>query len=407
MGFVLSAIGSAVGLGNLWRFPYVVGSHGMGSFILAYLISLILIGIPTLLLEYYVGARRGKGPIKSWKEMYPHKWYFSLIPLVFLFIIISYYVVITGWTLLFTVQGNTLTFSHINESYLSVLGMATTLGIAYIILRQGVRNGVEKLNKILVPLLFVLIIGLLAYGLYSFGTDGIGALFSINPEKLMDVDLWIFTLSQAFFSLGVGWLVLYTYASYSRNSDLSSLIRSSLITAVADTSVALLSAAFIFTVAYGMDINVGQGPTFMFDTIGTLFADELSLPLLSSILYFTLFIAAITSVVSVLEVLVSSFSSLSDLNRNLSLGVITLTVGLMAMLSALSYSELDLRFGSERVLDVLDGDLIGRFSIIPVSVVVFMLAWSQDSESLSTHLRIYLRYVVPVVFLLLMIGSFI
>ena len=404
-GFILASIGSAVGLGNLWRFPYIVGKYGLGTFILVYIISVLIIGIPAMILEYLVGDKLRKTPISAWNKISKKYWFIPLIPLFFLFVILSYYVVISGWALTFFVHSIlniNLKFSDISEGYLSVFGAFLVILIGWYVSKKGIKSGLERVNKYLIPILFGLLLIITIFAIYTFGFSGIKTLIKITPT-FFKPDTWIMALSQSFFSLDAGWLILFTYAAYA-GFKYKDMIKYSFIIAFSDTIIALLASVLIFTIAVGNSVAVNQGPGFMFDTMATLLQSFPFSNIVLSVLFLILFIAAITSVVSLFEVLRAGVQDITKFKREKTTDIIGISLFVFSLFSAFSYSQINLSLNGMRILDFLDGVLIGKFAVIPVGLVILSLGWWDKTEELAhktfgdsaKYVLILWKYVLPV-----------
>jgi len=404
-GFIAASIGSAIGLGNIWRFPYIVGEYGLGAFILIYFIGVLLVGIPVMILEYLVGDKIRKTPILGWKRI-SKLWFIPYIPLLFLFIILSYYIVISGWALIFLIHSLfsiPFKFSDITTNYLSLPGALVIIVIGWWVSRRKISSGLEEVNKILVPLLFIIILVLTFFSIYEYGFVGIIKLFSFNFIDFINVNTWLMALSQASFSLDVGWLILFTYAAYS-TFKYKDMIKYSLVIAISDTFIALISAIFVFTVALGNKVAVDKGPTFMFDTIGTLINSFPFSNIVLPLLFLTLFSAAITSVISMFEVLRRGVEDITKRDRKMTSDILAVFLFGASMISALSYSTFNLKFNGMRILDFLDGILIGKFSVLSILLVILALGWWKETEKLANkasknygkYLLVLWRYILPV-----------
>lgn len=404
-GFIAASIGSAVGLGNLWRFPYVVGEYGLGTFIIVYLIGMLFVGIPVMILEYFVGDKIRKTPILGWKKI-SKLWFIPYIPLLFLFIILSYYIVISGWALLFLAHSLInipFKFSDITTNYLSLVGALAVILIGWWVSRRKISSGLEEVNKIFVPLLFLIIIILASIAIYQYGFVGITKLLEFNPAQFLNANTWLMALSQASFSLDVGWLILFTYAAYS-TFKYKDMIKYSAIVAISDTFIALISAVFVFTIAVGNNLPVDKGPTFMFDTIGTLVNSFPFSNILLPLLFLTLFSAAITSVISMFEVLRRGVEDITKRDRKTTSDILAFFLLIASSLSALSYSIYNLQFNGTKILDFLDGIVIGKFSVLSILLIIIALGWWSQSEKLAykasknygRYLLFLWRYILPI-----------
>lgn len=219
-GFIFAAIGSAVGLGNIWRFPYIVGTNGGGAFLVPYLIIMFSFGLALMMLEFVVGRHYQTSVITSFEKIRERFRWLGIIMVGVAFAILSYYMVIVGWILSYFIlmlSGSTIEFESFTGSWYPILSFLAVLAINYSIIKIGVAKGIERLNKVGVLLLIAIIISLAILGLSLSGSER-GLEFYLTPEfsALSDPATWSVAFGQVFFSLSVGTGILLTYGSYLR-----------------------------------------------------------------------------------------------------------------------------------------------------------------------------------------------
>ncbi len=323
-GFILAAVGSAVGLGNMWRFSYVAAEGGGAAFVLLYLTFVALIGIPLMTSEFVVGRMTQKSPVEALKRVAGPAW----APLGFLFAfcglgILSYYSVIAGWTMRYAfdaARGAIPTdagayFKSVGTGGPAVLTHVLFMAITIFIVLGGVKRGLEKTAIILMPLLFILLLGLAAWALTLSG-GGAGYAYYLKPQlgELLNATIIKNAAGQAFFSLSLGMGALMTYASYLKGQD--NLASEAATIALTDFGVAFVAGLIVFPVIFHFDLGdtIGLGGAISDNTVGTLF---IALPpaietlgtlgnVVIAAFFVMLFFAALTSGISLLEVVVAA-----------------------------------------------------------------------------------------------------
>lgn len=340
MGFVLSLCGSAIGLGNIWKFPTMMASSGGSSFLLVYLVCLCLIGIPVLVFEMILGNTTQMTPRAYFKHTRILK-IFRHLPALNNTLILSFYAVISGWillALLLSVQkaltGQETLNYHLMVNYPWSLGLAGLLFVAITatICQRGIRDGIEKLNVIVLPMLMVIILGLVAYcfghGFLSLGFD---YMFGARNVSL-SVGLVSAALGHAFFTLSLGTGVVWTYGHFlakERHKPVASGIQNGLIIAGADTAFALLIGLIIFSVLLGTHMNAAGGPDLIFRVLPVVFS-KIPLGSVIEIVFFVLvFVCALTSSVSMFEVMRHT----RTVRETIRLGLLTWALSILTVVS--------------------------------------------------------------------------
>ncbi len=309
IGFIFAAAGSAIGLGNIWRFPYVAGQNGGAAFVLLYLLFIVLLGLPYMMAEFALGRHTKKNPIGAIEKIKPGSLWKAAGALGILtgIVILSFYGVIAGWTFgyIFNMAfGNSLVFQDfIANPLIVVLLFAFFMIITTLIVHGGISRGIEKWSKILMPVLLVLLFGMVIYANTLEGSSE-GLIFYLKPDfSKITGSVIIAALGQAFFSLSLGMGLMITYGSYlSKKADIMS---STLYIGLFDTLIAILSGLIIFPALFSMGGNVSQGPELIFIVFPELFASIPGGFAMGSIFFVLLSIAALTSTISLLEVPVS------------------------------------------------------------------------------------------------------
>ena len=318
-GFVLAAAGSAIGLGNIWRFPYVVGENGGAVFVLIYLAFVFLIGAPVMVAELSLGRHTNRNPVGAFDAVAPWSWW-KLVGLLGVMTgvgILSFYGVIAGWTLGYffktisgsfsqtmTAEQSTALFSGFVGNWQVAVGLlALFLLLTALIVWRGVSRGIELVSKVLMPVLFLLLVVLAIRSVTLSGAGG-GLEFYLAPDFSKLTPQTIPTaLGQAFFSLSLGMGAMITYGSYIRKHD--NIASSAGIVCVFDTSIALLAGLIIFPALFHSGLDPAGGAGLVFQVLPTLFASLPAGQLFGTAFFLLLTIAALTSTISLLEVPVS------------------------------------------------------------------------------------------------------
>lgn len=314
-GFVLAAVGSAAGLGNIWRFSYVAGEHGGGAFVIVYVACVLLIGIPIVIAEAAVGHATQRDPVAAFRSLAPAApWSgIGVLGTATVTLVLAFYGVVAGWTARFLYQAVTGGLWQVSDGgygahfggfvssawqplFWQGLMMAATVAV----IAGGVRGGIERCNRVLIPLLGAIVLGL---AVYSMSLDGAGAgvRFLLAPDwrALLGVEVYLAAMGQAFFSLGVGACVFVAYGSYLGRRD--GLVRSAGTIAAGDTLIALLAGLAIFPAVFAFGMDPAAGPPLAFVTLPALFAKMPGGPVVGSLFFFLLAAAALTSMLSMLE----------------------------------------------------------------------------------------------------------
>lgn len=351
--FILAAVGAAVGLGNIWKFPYIVGVSGGGAFVLIYLGCVLFIAIPILIAELWIGRAGGHSPpiamanVARQAGLSPQRW--SLVgymAMVVGYFIATYYSVIAGWTLAYIFKagsgfGNAEPAAvaaqfdgMLADPYALTLWHTIFIAIALLIVGQGLKNGIEKAVTILMPALFAMLLLMIAYAAVAGDFAGaISFLFSADFSKIDGATVLV-AIGQAFFSISVAMGLLMTYGSYVPKEV--SLTRSALIIAAADTLVALLAGLMIFPLVFGNDLDPGSGPGLIFRTLPTAFADMPGGVVFGVIFFILLAFAAVTSIIALIEPIVRFAEGRWHMKRRTGLlvfGGLAWAIGLLTVFS--------------------------------------------------------------------------
>ncbi|HRW58764.1 MAG TPA: sodium-dependent transporter [Chlamydiales bacterium] len=438
IGFIFAALGSAVGLGSIWRFPYVVGENGGALFILLYVFFLLAIGFPILIAEILVGRTTKQNPQTAfyilgkkpfWKRS-------GKLTIITGFIVSTFYAVIAGFALgyLFEAfQGNLSKigqtsealnyFTHLTGSYRWSIGAHFSfLFLCYIVLSSGVRKGIELCSKILMPLLSVILLFLVIHGWFLPGRDA-SLKFLFSPDfSQLSAKMVLVALGQAFFTLSLGQGTMVTYGSYlSKKEDIA---RSCLPVVLLNTLIALLMGIAVFSVVFTVKMPPQSGSALIFETLPIVFS-KIPFGTLLSILFFVLIaIAAITSEISALEPVIAYFIDEKKWTRKKAATVSLIAAFLFGLPLTLSYSL----FKNVLIWDMNLFDLVSNFSVnflIPIGGLLAALLvgwrWGMDKAFESLHVthmskdqkhflnRYFfytIKYLAPLAIAIILIKSF-
>ena len=355
IGFVLAASGSAVGLGNIWKFPYITGENGGAAFIFVYLICIAIIGLPVLIGEILLGRTTQRNPVGAFKKLSNSKFWTAVgaMGVIAGFVILSFYAVVAGWSFGYIIESlkgsffnfaepasSTLHFTSLtsdvfwNVGYM-VLFMILTIAIVY----AGVQKGIERGSKIMMPLLVILLLILMIRGITLDGSSA-GLSFLLEPhwEKLTAQSILI-ALGHAFFTLSLGMGAMMTYGSYM--SDKDNIPSSSVQIVFLDTLIALIAGVAIFTTVFATGQSPDAGPGLIFQTLPVVFTKIPGGLIFSTIFFLLLTIAALTSAISLLEVVISFFVDELKWQRHRASVILGIVVTVIGLPSALSFNILD------------------------------------------------------------------
>lgn len=372
-GFILAAVGSAVGLGNIWRFPFAVGQEGGAAFLLVYLLFVVLIGFPAILVEFTLGRRTKRNPVGALASMGGRTW--RLVGLVFVvtgFTILSYYSVIAGWTIRYTFASLTGSYASDPEAYFGAASVgfdalafhALFMIIVIGVIALGIRSGIELAVKFMVPAIIILGVGLAAY---AFTLDGASAAYSyyLSPDVGDITANWQSILpaaaGQAFFTLSLGMGVMVTYASYLGEDR--NLAADGAIIIGFDTAIAFLMGLILFPFLFTAGVDPGEGgPGTLFISLAAAFAELPAGGILGALFFGTVAIAALSSAISLLEVPVSYVIDEHGIDRmtaTLGVGGLVFLLGALPALDLIFLDLLDLF--ADAILLVLGGLLLAIF----------------------------------------------
>lgn len=425
LGFLLAAVGSAVGLGNIWRFPYIVGISGGGSFVLIYILAVLLFGIPVMLIEFATGRKFKSSIYSAFKRITDKAKFLALLPIITGFFILSYYLIITGWTLAFfgfSISGNFLDFELFTQSYQPLIFFFISLFLISLVVIFGIKKGIENATKVLVPVLIIFLIILTVKSL-TLPNAMAGIEFYLRPDfsKIFEPTIWILAFGQALFSLSAGYGILLTYGSYlSKKTDIGN---STFTIAGMDTMIALIAGFMIFPIVFSFGLQPAAGPELAFIALPKIFLTMEFGFIFGAIFFLLLFFAAISSAISSLEMIISNFVDELKMSRKKAIVIISTGIGMMGGIIALSF----LGYFGMNLLGPFDFIFGSLLTPISAAVVCIVIGWFWKPKILIEELKtkvfpgfiglieyaenlikyfmiIYLvRYVIPFVLILMTI----
>ena len=439
---ILALAGSAIGLGNIWRFPYMVGQTGGAAFIIIYLASCLLLSLPIFLAEAIIGHRTHAGTFGAMEQLAPGtrwKW-LGLLTVLSPLIILSYYSVVGGWSIGYLWQSVTAGFhasdigtvSSAYEKFISSPGLPLLfhtlflLGCA-VIVSAGVKSGIEKFNKITMPLLFVLIVVIMVYSISLPGAaPGVSYLLKPDFSKITPSAVAA-AMGQSFFSLSLGVGTILTYASYIRKDE--NILVTGLGTVGFDLLFALIAGFAIMPAVFAAGIEPGAGPGLIFQSIPYVFAKMgVDMPVLSSlvavIFFLSIIVAAMTSCISLVEVGVSFLMERAGMTRVRACLLLYLICGGLGTLCSLSFGPLaDVQVAGMSIFDLFDWVCSNILLLLMALLVVIFVGWIlprrvvhdefTNRGSIAFNDRIFpvfwflIKWVAPIAVLIIFFTNFI
>lgn len=438
LGIILASAGSAVGLGNIWRFPYETGNHGGAAFILIYLACVFILGLPIMISEFLIGRRSRANTAGAYKVLAPGtpwKWV-GLMGVLAGFLILSYYSVVAGWTLDYAIEAGANGFANktpddfaaafqafSSHPYQPIIWLTLFMLATHFIIIKGVKNGIEKASKIMMPSLFIIILVLVGCSISLPGSEK-GLEFLLKPDfSKVDSKVFLGALGQAFFSLSLGMGCLCTYASYfSKDTNLS---KTAFSVGLIDTFVAILAGLIIFPAAFSVGIKPDTGPSLIFITLPNVFQQAFSgAPILAYIFslmfYLLLAVAALTSTISMHEVVTAYLNEEFKLTRIKAARLVTAGCIFLGIFSSLSLGiAKDYTVFSMGLFDLLD--FVTAKIMLPLGgffIAIFTgwyldkkVVWDEMSNGGKLKVPMFklfifiLRYIAPIAILFIFVNE--
>lgn len=432
-GVLVAMAGSAVGLGNLWRFPYLVGTNGGAAFIIIYLAFVLLLALPIMYSEFIIGRRSQANVFGAYKVLAPKTpWCgVGLIYVLASLCIISFYCVVGGWTIDYFWKALTFQFSTPDTAVLGnmftdtvtsstepLIFMLIFLLATALIVMAGIKDGIERYTKVMMPILFVIVV-IVSIRAVTLPGSAAGLAFLFKPDfSKVTASTFLDALGQAFFSLSIGCGTIMTYASYVNKKE--SIVGLSVETAMADTLFAIIAGLAIMPAVFAFGISPAEGPGLVFITLPYIFAQIPLGEFLAIMFFFMLFIAALTSSISQLEVIVSYLIEEFKLGRKVSILLSMVVVVTFGVLCSLSQGVLsDIHIFGNNIFDFFDKfsanillPLGGFFAVIFVGWKMKKPDFTDEITSGGSHpfkkwfltfVYFSIKYLAPVVVAIILI----
>ena len=435
-GALVAMAGSAVGLGNLWRFPYLVGENGGAAFIIVYIALSFLICLPIFISEFVIGRRSQKNAFAAFRDLSGGGIWkaVGLFTIIVPLVVLSYYSVIGGWSIEYFVKSMTFSFTggesqasmntmfadFVSNPWLPLICHTCFLLVTTIIVVIGIKDGIEKFSKVMMPMLFFIVIAIAIYSLTLPGA-GQGVEYLFNPDfSKIDAKACSAALGQAFFSLSLGFGTIMTYASYVDKNE--NILFQSASTAVSDLLFALIAGVAIMPAVFAFGLNPQSGPGLVFETLPYVFSQMPAGAVVAILFFIALLVAALTSSISMLEVAVAYLveeKKFSRIGACITLFVLCWIVG---ALCSLSFGPLsNIQIGGRGLFDFFDNLSSNVLMTLGSLFTVLFVGWRlkktdiydefTNSGTLSKNAKIFgvlwflIRYVAPVAIIVIFLTN--
>ncbi|MEI0842399.1 sodium-dependent transporter [Brachyspira pilosicoli] len=445
LGFLLVSAGCAIGLGNIWRFPYITGKYGGAAFVIIYIISLLVVGIPILIMEFSIGRAGQRDIAGSYKvlEKKGHKWHIiGYVQIIGCLILMMFYTTVAGWSIIYSfymligkidnlsAEGvGELFGATIANPYISVAGLFVTVLLATIICFIGLQKGVEKYSKFMMSSLFVIVVILIIRSItLPNAIEGVKFYLLPDLDKMFNGGIENFfevvyaAVGQAFFTLGIGIGSMTIFGSYIGKER--TITNETLIIVVLDTLIAFLSGLVIFPASFAFGVNPGEGPGLAFVTLPNIF-NSMPLSRVWGLLFFVfLSMAALTTVITVFENLIAFTMSEFNLKRNISSVIVGIVVFVLGSTTALGFNVLSFIEPMGKGTSFLDlYDFIVTYNLVElggVYIIIFCVSkygwgWNNFIKEADMGMgikfpqftRVYITYILPVIIFIIFIINYI
>jgi neurotransmitter:Na+ symporter, NSS family len=434
LAFILAVAGSAVGLGNIWRFPYVAGENGGGAFVLVYLLCVFVVGLPIMMSEILIGRRGRRNPVATMRLLGEeeggtrHWQWVGAVGVVAAFLILSFYSVIAGWAVAYVFESATGEFrgadaDHVTGVFAALSSNTASAGFWHtlfmigtiVVVARGVERGIERAVRVLMPALVALLVLLLGYAMVA-GDFARGLVFLFEPrfEDLTGESVLI-ALGQAFFTLSIGMGSIMAYGAYLPQE--ASIGRTSVAVVLADTTIAILAALVIFPIVFANGLDPASGPGLVFQSLPLAFG-QMPGGVIIAVIFFTLLtFAAWTSAISLMEPAVAWLMESAGIRRAhaaVTIGVVIWALGFLTVLSFGAWSDVTFVRGTFfDNIDYLTNNLM--LPLGGLAIVVFA-GWAMARNSTADELdpaagrsyrlwRILARYVTPIAVIVVLLNA--
>lgn len=424
LSVILVAAGSAVGLGALWRFPYIAGKHGGAAFLLVFLLSVLVVGIPAMLAEFAVGRRTRKNAVGAFRTLSKRWSWLGYSGVLGALLISGYYYLIAGWSLEYFVSSITggmfssdlsfkEQFAGFQSSWRPLLYGVIFILMTHFIVARGVEKGIEKASKIMMPMLLVILVVMAVRVAFMPGaSEGYKFFLSCDFSEAFKTDTIMMAIGQAFFSLSVGMGCMVTYASYFKKDN--NLVSTSLNVSILTLFVSILAGLVIFPAVFSAGLEPTEGPSLVFVTLPEIFKGMPLAPLWSAIFFLLVILASLTSTISFHEVLTAYTAEEFKISRK---SGATITTVVSILLSAVTFYEL---FGVD-FLELFDNITANMLMPLGAMFTCIFVMWFMKKEFMKDELTnkglanrrvsslilFMLRFITPLLIFYIFISNFI
>ncbi|MBU9745491.1 sodium-dependent transporter [Lachnospiraceae bacterium ASD3451] len=424
LGFILATTGAAIGLGNLWKFPYLMGKNGGFSFLAAYLFFICVLGLPVMITEMSLGRKTRHDPVQAYGDVHPHAKVVGVFGVLAAFIILSYYSVIGGWILkYFFSYATTLQAPADFEAFIGNAGEPVFWHFLFMLMTAlicffGVR-GIEKASKFMMPALFVILLIIVVRSVTLPGASkGLEFMFSVRDSKF-SIGSVNAALGQVFYSLSLCMGITITYGSYLSKKE--SIPKSCISVALLDTCMAVLAGVAIFPAVFSFQLEPGQGPSLIFGTLPKVFGAIKGGSIFALLFFLLVFFAAVTSAVALLEVTVSFLIDKWKWKRGWAVLIVAVLLFLLGIPSSLSYGVLS----DFKILNYNFFDFVGMLTdniLLPVGGILmcYYIGWKWKPQYLVDEIEqegvrfrlkklwiFCIRFITPILVLIVTISGFV
>ena len=435
-GVLMAMVGSAVGLGNMWRFPYMVSEYGGAAFIFVYILCVFCLCLPIFFAEFIIGRRSQTNAFRAFDKLAPGtpwKWV-GMVAVTAPVVILSYYSVIGGWSIQYFFKACTFGFTErvtqeyldtmfagfISSTWAPILGHTFFLIVTSLVLLGGVKSGIERFGKVMMPVLYIIVLVIAIWtAMLPGASEGLSFLFNPDFAKI-DASVCAAALGQAFFSLSLGYGTMLTYASYvSKKEDIAS---SSTTIAVSDLVFSLIASCAIMPAVFAFGLDTQGGPGLVFQTLPYIFS-QMPLGGLVAILFFlSLIVAALTSSISLFEVGVAYLTEEKKMSRKKAVVLLFAIIWPIGVLCSLSFGPLsDIKIFGNTIFDFLDKLSANFLMTLGSLMVVLFVGWKMkkpdvfdeftNGGTINRNTRIFkivwpvIRYVAPLAILAIFLSN--
>lgn len=441
IGLIAATVGSAVGLGNVWRFPAEAQANGGAAFLLIYIACVALLGIPVMLAEFALGRGTGRDAVASFLKLAPRKkwWVGGAIATLASYLILSFYLVVAGWTLEYFWQsitgslyesvveeGMNLNFRHQMQRYISgswepLLATYAIIGVNIFVLMKGVQKGIEKMSNILMPALFLLLVLFcMASLMLPKASEGLKYFFHPDFSRITAATV-VNALGQAFFSLSLGMGILITYSAYYPKK--TNLVSTAVTVSLLDLGVAILMGMIIFpaVMSFGLSGESLEGATLVFVTLPEIFVSMPFTRFWSALFFLLLLVAAVTSTISLSEVSIAFMAERFRMSRKKACWMVMLPLVALSSVCSLSQGPIShIKIFSQNIFDFLD--TVATNLMLPSAAIItcLFLGWivpdkflkneltnrGKLNHGISTFIIAVIKYTAPVLIAVILIAKF-